>query len=975
MARQWVNVTKKRPCSICGRGDWCSVSTDGLMAMCRRVDGGKHGVDGAGFDFWIYRLDGGIEIDPVEIPACPSVDRADAETLDAVYRYLLGLLTLSAAHRNNLLERGLQNIDQYRTLPSRERSRLARAVAEKFGADLLPSVPGFYIKKDGAEEYFSLAGSPGILIPVYNMARQIVALKVRADKSSDDFPRYSYLSSSKHGGPSPGAPVHIPLASSLEHAETVRITEGELKADVATAISGLLTVSIPGVSSWRAMLPILPQIGAKKVILSFDADGRDNPYVAKALQRASEGLRDAGYTVAVEVWDPALGKGIDDLLAAGHAPQVLEDQQAAAAIESFMESSGADPLRHLKPENVFDAEIIGALALLKQEDPADYAQRKQGLKGKVNLNDLERAVNSKIREKSHLQIVRDGDKPKTLEQILPKITDQSMRQIAIPYGWIFGLSGVRTETKSGVAWAAPVPVLLTRRLRDVDSGEEKIEVSYYRDQVWHRCIAARSVAFTRQGIVSLADRGLPVSSESSKWLVRWFEELERTNLDTLPLVKSTAHMGWVGKSFWPGAEGDIELEQDDSGISEGYKATGTLRKWIACMQPIREHYLARFALAASFAAPLLNLTGQRVFLIHFWGPSRGSKSAVVQAALSVWGEPETIMASFNTTMVALERMAAYYNDLPLGVDEKQIAGDRQKFIESLVYLLGMGKGKGRGSKTGGLQRFSRWRTIVLTNGEEPISTESSNTGINTRVLELWGKPLPEDLGSALYGQIAANHGTAGPEYIRWLITALGDNPAMVTDDYKAMLDALKAEYPNNIPSHLAAVAIVCVADYYISRQIFGAKSDDPDRDADLDDQAIADALQLGRSILSGLDTVQESDFSERAYEFVWNWLLSYTDQFSDGAKPPRYGIMENGIYYVLPHLLEAALEGAGFSARRVIRDFAERGWIVTETISGKTRHKIRKNLKWCEGRTWVIGVKMRPDTQTSSLHNAETEIL
>jgi hypothetical protein len=57
-----------------------------------------------------------------------------------------------------------------------------------------------------------------------------VALKVCRDEAGEGGPRYVYVSSTGHGGPSPGSQVHAPLGT-LAGAELVRLTEGELKAD------------------------------------------------------------------------------------------------------------------------------------------------------------------------------------------------------------------------------------------------------------------------------------------------------------------------------------------------------------------------------------------------------------------------------------------------------------------------------------------------------------------------------------------------------------------------------------------------------------------------------------------------------------------------------------------------------------------------------------------------------------------------
>src|SRR5205807_10175402 len=146
----------------------------------------------------------------------------------------------------------------------------------------------------------------------------VVALKVRRDDNDD--PRYLSVSSSGRGGPGPGAPVHVARWNEStwnESARVVRITEGELKADVATALSGVLTISVPGVSAWRGALPVLRTLAQAKVLLAFDADAASNPHVARAAQATAEALAAEGWDVAVELWDGSLAKGIDDALAAG----------------------------------------------------------------------------------------------------------------------------------------------------------------------------------------------------------------------------------------------------------------------------------------------------------------------------------------------------------------------------------------------------------------------------------------------------------------------------------------------------------------------------------------------------------------------------------------------------------------------------------------------------------------------------------
>ncbi|MBI4025190.1 MAG: hypothetical protein HY360_09430, partial [Verrucomicrobia bacterium] len=254
MSTGWSDVTEKAPCPICKHPDWCSRSQDGRMIVCRRIDNGMgiHKVDRSGGDFWLYRLDGismPSTTQVVDLP--PEAPRAAPEILDRVYRSLLNLLTLEKHHYENLWARGFPPDTNfafhllYRSLPLKNRYALASEVLREFGEEIVRLVPGFFQKQKNGNKWWSLSGIPGLFIPVRDLRGWIVGLKIRADDPQVPN-RYFYLSSRKHDGPGPGAQLHVPLHTSSS--DIVRITEGEIKADLASLRTKLLTVSIPGVS-------------------------------------------------------------------------------------------------------------------------------------------------------------------------------------------------------------------------------------------------------------------------------------------------------------------------------------------------------------------------------------------------------------------------------------------------------------------------------------------------------------------------------------------------------------------------------------------------------------------------------------------------------------------------------------------------------------------------------------------------------
>lgn len=542
------------------------------------------------------------------------------------------------------------------------------------------------------------------------------------------------------------------------------------------------------------------------------------------------------------------------------------------------------------------------------------------------------------------------------EEILPG----APVQLRIPPGWRVTEKGVAVMKEEGPVSVCPVPVLLSRRLRNVDTGEEKIELTFLRDGTWHKVTAQRSVVFTSRSITALADRGLPVSSENAKLMVRYLAEMEAENMDLLEVVRSTAHLGWVGSTaFLPGLDNGVVFDPSgpgDQAIANCYDVAGEEAEWLTLAGRARQYPLTRFTLAAAFAAPLLARIGQRPFIIHLWGQSRGGKTAALKLALSAWGDPEGLFATFNSTKVGLERLAALYSDLPLGIDERQVAGDNKAFVESLVYLLGLGKGKARGGKGGGLQQFSSWHTVVISTGEEPLAGQYSETGIRTRALEIYGEPIgDEEFARELHRKLATCYGHAGRKFIARLAAA---DAAEIREDYDELAKWLQKEAGEYAGSHLTAVAAVMLGDLLAGQWVFGES----------EQEALQGALAMAAEVLGRLETAAEHDQANRALEWLWSWITQHEPNFSHSA-PEVYGWFDKtaGLIYILPSVLEPAMERAGFSPRAILRQFAERGWIQT-TEDRKVNRKTWRRLKvdvWKDGKTIrAVALKMQTAKKT-----------
>jgi hypothetical protein len=263
-----------------------------------------------------------------------------------VYQELLSLLELSDQHRTSLMHRGFtaEGIEQigFKTMPFR-RKVIVEQLLEKVSASELAMTAGFYRNNDK----WALAGCAGIIIPIRNLDKTLAGLKIRSDRPTTPQSKYLMLSSNpkanKDGhinypnGTAATICNHFPTwGAENAIADTLRITEGEFKAEIATEYTGVYTVSISGVSSWRMAIDAIKELKPKKVLLCFDADkDKANPYINKdgASDPTEEDLSKVGVALAklycairdnqlahpvIEHWPMAAGKGIDDVITDGN---------------------------------------------------------------------------------------------------------------------------------------------------------------------------------------------------------------------------------------------------------------------------------------------------------------------------------------------------------------------------------------------------------------------------------------------------------------------------------------------------------------------------------------------------------------------------------------------------------------------------------------------------------------------------------
>lgn len=526
------------------------------------------------------------------------------------------------------------------------------------------------------------------------------------------------------------------------------------------------------------------------------------------------------------------------------------------------------------------------------------------------------------------------------QYLTPEAVSGAPINLRQPEGWIYsekGISSIDPKTHEPTT-VCRTPLILTQRLKSLETGDEKMEIAFKRDGQWQTAIYPRSTIFSSRSITALADLGCTVTSENARQVVRFLGALEAENIEIIPKNDSTSTFGWKpGRRFLPGHDDGLTLDIDPSqrGMAAAYCKNGTMERWIEHMAPHRARNKFRFILAASFTAPLLRIIKQRIFFVYNWGGSKGGKTAALKAALSAWGDPERLMVSFNATQVGLERTAAFYCDLPLGIDERQMAGAKPGELARTVYMIGSGTGKLRGSKGGGLQTTYQWRTVALATGEEPITTDTTQTGVSTRMLEIYGPPFDNEIDAALMHQQAATDcGWAGPAFIGKILQT---DEREIVEEYERMQEYVRGISEGKNGAHIAGIAAVALADAMIDQQFFGGTKE----------SAWAAAQSMAEDILVNQVESNATDVNENAAQFIVDWVLSNKAYFGTNTVGTCLGFTSDSgnTVYIFPSTLNQALTKAGYSPRKTMKYLAEQG-LISFTVDKTTKKKVYSTTKW-----------------------------
>ena len=494
--------------------------------------------------------------------------------------------------------------------------------------------------------------------------------------------------------------------------------------------------------------------------------------------------------------------------------------------------------------------------------------------------------------------------------------------------------------------ACPHPILPVSRFINIDTDTEKTKIAFFKDMRWRDITVDNSIISNKSSITQLADRGIMVTSETAKDLVKYLMEATSLNMDAIPFYRSLSRLGWVGNDFAP-YDDTIKYDGDSDfqAIHDDVCEHGDYKVWLEHITELRQDINIRLMLSASFASVLIEKVGALPFVLHLWGETGFGKTVSLMVASSIWGNSELghLTRSMNATANSIVRTASFLYSIPFCADEMQQIKDRWGNYDNFIMFVCEGIDKGRARAKGGVEEQKTWRNAFIFTGEEPVTKANSGGGVKNRCIEIEvrDKIIPD--GNKTANIVKENYGFAGKRFIEYIQKL---DVIKIKEEYKQIFsDILKNA--DTTEKQAMSMALILLADKYACECVF--EGSQPLRIEDI------------KTYLVSATVV---NMPQRAYEWVVGWVAENKIRFTadtDENKGAIWGRIDNDVAVVNKNVLIEAMNKQGFDFVACNRKWENegklklnsRGYITHQTkVSGVKANYIKLALPTDEAE-WV----------------------
>ena len=609
-----------------------------------------------------------------------------------------------------------------------------------------------------------------------------------------------------------------------------------------------------------------------------------------------------------------------------------------------------------------DREALASLARWAAGDPDGYEAAVLDLEAVPGASSRVASLRAAVRRAVAAVEVEQDEGERTTRESAP-VDDPEVGAVAVPDGWDLAASGVWHERvvdgERVVSRVTSTPIAVVEVLESLRGDHaERVRLRWRRGSgAWCDQILPRSAVRDARRVISLADHGVDVGSPSARGLVMWLSAQESEGGQMIPRSAISDRMGWLGESgelgFLVGeshvptpARRRCALDVSDPGraqLASSMEPSGTLHGWREAVARVSEYPSVMLALYASLAAPLLGILSEAPSAILDWsgGTSRG-KTTSLSLAASVWAHPrkgQHYVHSWDATPAYIEGAADCLRHLPLCLDDTRDAKDPAA-LERLIYTYAGESGRGR-ARPDGLRASLEVRGVLLSTGEQPITSFGGSGGARARSLCLRGWPLGDaghHVAVELLAALSEHHGVAGPAVVRWLVDHAdqwGELRAMWRADRAGAAEASSS----NVGKRLAALWAFLAAGARLAHDVLGIPVPAKDPLVFAGESADQQAEEADRAAVAVAACYAWACAHEAEF-----WGREVRDKSTNEARQPSSGwagrwtrASWDEIAWV-PGCLERVLKYEGFRPEEILSAWVDRGWLA---VDGKNRGRKR----------------------------------
>jgi len=498
----------------------------------------------------------------------------------------------------------------------------------------------------------------------------------------------------------------------------------------------------------------------------------------------------------------------------------------------------------------------------------------------------------------------------------------------------------------------PKPLFVVERYQDIEDNSEKVKFTYKSDGKWYDLVVDRQLIANSNRIISLADYPTGITTENARNVVRFLNDIESANRDTIPIKIATSKLGWTDYGFVPFVD-EIAFAGGDTyrNLYSKFHEEGDFEKWKDISVRCLKYQLPKLYIAGSYASLLLRDIGVNGFCVHIWGESGKGKTVAMMLASSVYGDSDSktgIIRNGKSTENGIEPVLSFFNDCACFFDELTTLTPEQ--IEQMIYKFTQGQSKGRMTKGLNVQKSFTWNNVVLLNAEKPLSDTKSMSGAVNRVISMYTDSYV--FGDMDMKEIAdtlkKNYGFGAKLFIKAIKEYNIDVNTIFKKYLKTIPDNIEKKQANAISTMMTAYEIACKYVYQTN-----------------------DVLTLN-DVKDLLVTKDEVSVVMRAYENLIEYAQANYTLFNDKdysnsiSKWGKYIIDNNEKYLlILSHRFDEWCAKNGHNQQMILKGLKSRNLLKT---TGENRLKFKttalsENNNKVSQQDWFIAVKLPKDEE------------